>query len=59
MLRKIINPILFLPLALCITSQHYILSEPKDFFDAVLEDNEKWYNGIINVRVNKTHIRLL
>ena len=31
----------------------------EQFLRTVLEDNEKWYNGIINVRVNKTHIRLL
>ena len=35
------------------------LEAKEQFQRTVLEDNEKWYNGIINCRVNKTHIKLL
>jgi len=35
------------------------LEAKEQFLRTVLEDNEKWYNGIINCRVNKTHIKLL
>ena len=35
------------------------LEAKEQFLRTVLEDDEKWYNGIINCRVNKTHIKLL
>jgi len=38
MLRKIINPILFLPLALCINPINVLSSETKDYIDNVLEE---------------------
>ena len=38
MLKKVINPILFLPLALCINSLDVLSNEKKDFIDKVLED---------------------
>ena len=38
MLRKVINPILLLPLALCINSLNVLSSETKDYVDEVLEE---------------------
>ena len=38
MLRKVINPILFLPLTLCISSQNVLSIETKDYIDNVLEE---------------------
>jgi len=46
MLRKVINPILFLPLALCINSQNVFSSETKDYIDKILE--EKANNSFIS-----------
>ena len=40
MLRKIINPILFLPLTFYIISQKAILSETKNYIDEVLKEKE-------------------
>jgi len=38
MLRRVINPILFLPLALCINSQDVLSSERKNYINDVLEE---------------------
>ena len=38
MLRRVINPILFLPLALCITPLNVLSSETQDYIDKVLEE---------------------
>ena len=38
MLRRVINPILLLPLALCINSIKVLSSETKSYFDNVLEE---------------------
>ena len=38
MLRKVINPILFIPLALCINTINVLSSETKDYIDSVLEE---------------------
>ena len=38
MIRRVINPILFLPLALCINSINVLSSETKDYIDNVLEE---------------------
>ena len=38
MLRRVINPILFLPLALCINSVNVHSSETKNYIDNVLEE---------------------
>jgi len=38
MLKKVINPILFLPLAICINSLNVYSSETKDYIDKVLEE---------------------
>ena len=38
MLRKLINPILFLPLAIFFSTPKTILSEPKNSIDAIIED---------------------
>jgi len=38
MLRRVINPILFLPLALCINSVNVLSSESKNIIDKVLEE---------------------
>ncbi|MDC3040848.1 TolC family protein [Prochlorococcus sp. AH-736-B08] len=46
MLRKVINPILFLPLALCTNSLNVISGETKDYIDEVLE--EKAENSFVN-----------
>ena len=34
------------------------LEAKEQFLRTVLEDSEKWYNGIINVRVNRSHLKL-
>ncbi len=46
MLRRVINSILFLPLALCINSINVLSSETKDYIDTVLEEksNETFIN---------------
>ena len=38
MLRRVINPFLYLPLALCINSINVLSSETKDYIDTVLEE---------------------
>ena len=38
MLRKVINPILFLPIALCINSPDLLSNESKNYIDQVLEE---------------------
>ena len=38
MLRRVINPFLYLPLALCINSINVLSSETKDYLDTVLEE---------------------
>ncbi len=38
MLKKVINPILFLPLALLINSLEVLSNEKKDFIEKVLEE---------------------
>ena len=38
MFRRVINPILFLPLALCINPINVLSSETKDYIDNVLEE---------------------
>ena len=38
MLRKVINPILFLPIALCLNSINVLSSETKEYKDNVLEE---------------------
>jgi outer membrane protein TolC len=54
MLRKVINPILFLPLALCINSLNILSSETKDYVDNVLE--EKSDKPLINYKEIETII---
>ena len=39
MFRRVINPTLFLPLVLCITSIDVLSSEKKDYIDNILEEN--------------------
>jgi len=39
MLRRVINPILFLPLALSINSVNVLSSETKNYIDNVLDEN--------------------
>ena len=34
------------------------LEAKEQFLRTVLEDSEQWYNGIINVRVNRSHLKL-
>ena len=38
MLRRVINPALLLPIALCINSVNVLSSETKNFIDEVLEE---------------------
>ena len=38
MLRRVINPILLLPIALCINSLNVLSSETKNYIDDVLEE---------------------
>ena len=38
MFRKITNPILFIPLILCVTSNKVILSETKNYIDQILQE---------------------
>ena len=52
MLRRVINPILLLPIALCINSLNVLSSETKNFIDEVLEEelNKPFIN---NQDINK------
>ena len=38
MLRKVINPILLVPLAICINSLNVLSSETKNYIDNILEE---------------------
>ena len=54
MLRRVINPILILPIALCINSVNVLSSETKNFIDEVLE--EEFYKPYINYQLSLIHI---
>ena len=52
MIRKIINPILLIPLILFITSQRAIFSETKDYIDGILQEKD---DKIIGLQVRPNH----
>jgi hypothetical protein len=61
MLRRVINPILFLPLALCINAKNVLSSETNNYIDNVLEEksNEIFitYQEIEKIVLNNKIIR--
>ena len=63
MLRRVINPILFLPLALCMNSTNLLSSETKDYIDNVLEEkpNKPFisYQEIKKMVLNNQELRSL
>ncbi len=63
MLRRVINPILFLPLALFINSKNLLSSETKDYIDHVLEEKAKKpfisYQEIEKIILNNQELRSL
>ena len=63
MLRRLINPILFLPLALSINSLSLLSSETKDYIDNVLEENSNIpfisYEEIEKIVLNNQELKSL
>ena len=63
MLRKVINPILFLPIALCINSPNVLSSEPKNLIDQVLEEKSNKtfisYQDIEKIILNNQELKSL
>ena len=63
MLRKVINPILFLPIALCISSPNVLSSEPKNYIDQVLEEKSNKifisYQDIEKIILNNNELKSL
>ena len=63
MFRRVINPILFLPLALCMNSINVLSSETKDAIDNVLEEkpNKTFisYQEIEKIILNNQELRSL
>ena len=63
MFRRVINPILFLPLVLCINSINVLSSEKKDYIDNILEEkpNESFisYQDIEKVVLNNQELKSL
>jgi len=63
MLRRIINPILFLPLSLSINSPNVISSETKDYIDTVLEEKSNIsfvdYQDIEKIILNNQELKSL
>ena len=63
MLKKIINPILFLPLALFINSLEVLSNEKKDLIDKVLEEKSNKtfisYQEIENLGLNNEELKSL
>ena len=63
MLRRIINPILFLPLALCINSLNLLSSETKEDLDKILEEkaniNLISYEEIEKIVLNNPELKSL
>ena len=61
MLRRLINPILFLPLALCINSTKVLTSESKNNIDNILEEKSKKpiisYQEIEKIILNNPEIK--
>ena len=63
MLRRVINPILFLPLALCINSINVLSSETKNYIDNVLEEKSNnpfiSYQEIEKIVLNNQELKSL
>ncbi len=63
MLRRVINPILFLPLALCINSINVLSSETKNYTDNVLEEKSNnpfiSYQEIEKIVLNNLELKSL
>ena len=63
MLRRVINPILFLPLALCINSLNLLSSETKNYIDNVLEEKSNnpfiSYQDIEKIILNNQELKSL
>ena len=63
MLRRVINPILFLPLALCINSVNVLSSETKNYIDNVLEEKSNItfvdYQEIEKIILNNQELKSL
>ncbi len=63
MFRRVINPILFLPLVLCINSINVLSSEKKDYIDNILEEkpNESFisYQDIEKIVLNNQELKSL
>ena len=63
MLRRVINTILFLPLALCINSKDVLSSETKNFIDNVLEEKSNIpfisYQEIEKIVLNNQELKAL
>ena len=61
MLRRVINPTLLLPIALCINSVNVLSSETKNFIDEVLEEelNKPYinYNDIEKIVLNNQELK--
>ena len=61
MLRKVINPILILPIALCINSLDVISSETKNYIDVVLEEKSNHpfidYEEIEKIIINNPELK--
>jgi len=63
MLKKVINPILFLPLALCINPLQALSSETKNYIDNVLEEKSNKpfinYQEIEKIILNNQELKSL
>ena len=63
MLRKVINPILFLPIALYINFPDVLSSEPKNYIDQVLEEKSNktfiYYQDIEKIILNNQELKSL
>jgi len=63
MLRKVINPILFLPLVICTNSLNVLSNETKDYIDKVLEEKSDKpyinYEGIEKIILNNQELKSL
>jgi len=63
MLKRVINPILFLPLALSINSSYLLSSETKNYIDNVLEEKSSItfvdYQEIEKIVLNNQELKSL
>ena len=63
MLRRVINPILLLPLALCINSVNVLSSETKNYIDKILEEKSNnasiSYQNIEKIILNNQELKSL